>query len=304
VLSLRRLSDRSGNADRPAPEAGPSGSQAGPSGEKKSRKFQVGDKVKAKWKNKFRFNGRITECHADGTYRVKFDDGDEGSRTAEAHISFQTTAEAHKSFQTTAEAHISFQTFTVSLRSGTSLPEFIVPLFRYHRNDSHLWAPGDRFRMRFEGDLIFGGIVRAVKPIDRSYPASPWSSLEVKWDDAPGQEGAGDDDEEEEHYSPWEVMAPSNGSNGAEELLLPTWPPDAPASGGGGPASGQADGPAALPLKERIARVLDEAVARCGQPFTGPLPEAAEHFPGLLAHVPLPVTLDLVRARLGTGLYR
>ena len=40
--------------------------------------------------------------------------------------------------------HILFQTFTVSIRHRTPLPEFVVPLFRYDRNQGHAWAPGDR----------------------------------------------------------------------------------------------------------------------------------------------------------------
>ena len=40
--------------------------------------ISIGDKVKAKWKGNGKFySARVTECNSDGTYDVRFDDGDE-----------------------------------------------------------------------------------------------------------------------------------------------------------------------------------------------------------------------------------
>ena len=40
--------------------------------------FKVGDRVKARWKGKYRFPGVVVTCNGDNTYAIKFDDGEFG----------------------------------------------------------------------------------------------------------------------------------------------------------------------------------------------------------------------------------
>jgi hypothetical protein len=186
--------------------------------------------------------------------------------------------------------------------------------------------------MQFAGGQLFGGLVRGINAVDANFATSPWASLVVRWDTEVGQ-AAPDEDDQDDRVSPWEArthparpaqerplrrlcrvehahpsrhrsepvqvmavgmvrgMDAEGDLQPAEMLELPSWPPtDEPASG--------------ATHRSEMLRVLDEAVAYCGQPFAGPVHSAAAEFPGMLEHVSLPVHLELVRARLGVGWYR
>ena len=151
--------------------------------------FCVGDRVRAKWKNGYRFPGKIDAVNADGTYAVQYDDGDYEARQAADTIEFQN--------------------FVVSFRK-THLPEFVIPMYRYERNKGRgLLGPGDRFQMNFEDEMrAYGGVIVDVRPSDPVHPESEWCRLLVKWDAAERNDGNGDGDVGgAEEVSPWEVTA-------------------------------------------------------------------------------------------------
>lgn len=50
--------------------------------------FRTGDRVRARWKGKYRFPGVVEACNGDNTYAVKFDDGTENKFLA-IHVCFQ-----------------------------------------------------------------------------------------------------------------------------------------------------------------------------------------------------------------------
>jgi hypothetical protein len=100
-------------------------------------KFAEGDRVIAKWKGLHKFPGVITKCNPDGTYAVKYDDGD-----------------VSKGLQA---KYIEFLSFTVSYRR-THLPEFVIPLYRYERNKNKpAFRRGDQIRMTFDTENSQGG---------------------------------------------------------------------------------------------------------------------------------------------------
>ena len=167
------------------------------------------------------------------------------------------------------------QTFVVAYRHATDLAEFVLPLYRYERFERNVYGPGDRFKMFYEDSPEpYTGTVLGMRPFHpKDFPDSPWQCLEVRWDIGGG---SGADPDECSQVSPWEIMPLS------EEPAPPALTS----------RLSEAD-------RSRILSVLRDTVlsAEVAAPFIAP-PAAAE-----LAHVPLPLCLRTIIARLEAFFY-
>jgi hypothetical protein len=105
----------------------------------RSGKFAEGDRVLANWGGKpVKYPGVVQRCNPDGTYAVKYDDGDFSKRVQAKNVESLS--------------------FEVSYRR-TLLAEFVIPLYRYERNKGkRQFRPGDRFCMKFDKDDTDGGM--------------------------------------------------------------------------------------------------------------------------------------------------
>jgi hypothetical protein len=75
--------------------------------------------------------------------------------------------------------------FTVTLRKGMDLSDFLVPAYLYYRAAVIRWRPGMRLQCPFleaSGLTVYTGLILEIADYDPAYPHSPWECLKVKWD--------------------------------------------------------------------------------------------------------------------------